>query len=785
MTGYRCNLVFYIAECIVAFIMMLAFRRLPLPAVIVFVVFVLSTCALLFRGKKKHPLNPKMHMRLQCLFFVIVNLFLSTAFDSAQVFIYGLCFASVVNFVFIDTKQAQFQLWVSMLMVILIAGYVGVYTGSQQTMLVYTFGAVMLFVMNWVIVSVTNILSFQNRKSFEQERSLDDLLKVVEAKCVEAQEATRSKSRFLANMSHEIRTPINSVIGMNEMILRESGEKEICDYASEVKNAAESLLSIINDILDITKIEEGRLTLVTVKYSLDDLISDVNNLIKFRAEAKNLQFEIAADSSLPSVLLGDDIHLKQILTNLLTNAVKYTHKGSVRLGITMQEDGIRFSVKDTGIGIKQEDISRLFNAFDRIEETRNRSIEGTGLGLNITYSLLKMLGSELQVESVYGKGSEFFFVLRQEIVDATPIGELNLARTHKHENYSADFEAPDAKILVVDDNDINRKVFIKLLKKTRVSISEAASGAEAVRMTLQTAFDLIFMDHMMPEMDGVETFKMIRADKENPCCGTPVIALTANAVMGAEEYYQSEGFDGFLSKPIEPKRLEKTMFSMLDKRLLQEPSMAVQEQFTEIPEPKAEEAVVAELPNIEGINWGYARFHLKDDELLMETIELFSMAMEADASELDGYFEKLDTDSGLDSYRIKVHSMKSSSALLGIFALSGMALELEKAAKASDCDTIRAMHPIFIRRWLSYCEPIRALVSSDGPKKSAAENMREIYGIFAQIRCAAEEMDVDLLDEMSARLNEYSFEDELAEKITEVQSMILNFEVEKLVDYQI
>ncbi len=632
-TGYRCNLIFFILESIVVLVMMFSYNRLPLPAVVGFVVFVVVISAVLYRGKKERPLSAKAQMRLQCIVFVVVNVFLSTAFDSAQVFVYGLCFSTVINFVFLDTAQARFQLLVSTLMAVVAAGVVGVYTGSRQTMLVYTFGAVMLFVMNWVLVSVTSILAFQTRKSMEQERSLDDLLKVVEAKCDEAQAATRSKSRFLANMSHEIRTPINSVMGMNEMILRESSEPEICSYAGEVKTAAESLLGIINDILDISKIEEGRLTLVKVKYDLGELIGDVHNLIKFRAQAKELNFEVEVDSTLPTVLRGDDIHLKQILTNLLTNAVKYTHKGTVKFSVAPHHDGIRFSVKDTGIGIKQEDVSRLFNAFDRIEETRNRSIEGTGLGLNITWSLLKMLGSELHVDSVYGKGSEFWFVLEQEVVDETPIGLLQLgAREHHHKAYSVGFTAPNASILVVDDNDINRKVFTKLLKKTKVKITEASGGMQSVELAQEQRFDIIFMDHMMPEMDGIEALNAIRSDADGMCREVPVIALTANAVIGAEELYLSKGFDGFLSKPIEPDKLEDMVYSLLDDSLLLPPdeSGAAPAEQTQAAEEFPEQESV-ELPQIEGINWAYAMYHLKDKQLLNETLALFVTAMKSEA----------------------------------------------------------------------------------------------------------------------------------------------------------
>ncbi len=770
--GYACNIVFYVAECLLVLFLMLKFRKLHLCGMAAFIVVASALFILLYRGKKKKPLKETVHMRMQALAFIFVHVFMSLALDSAQVFIYAMCLSSVTNFIFIDVKQAIYHLKLSFAFAVMAAVFIFFYTGSTHTMIIFTFGIAILVIMNWVMLSITHVISFQNRQNMEQERSLDDLLKVVEAKCDEAQSATRSKTRFLANMSHEIRTPINSVLGMNEMILRESTEENILGYSGEVKTAAESLLGIINDILDITKIEEGRLTLVNVKYNLAQIICDVHNLIKFRAEAKNLRFEVAADSNLPTMLIGDDIRLKQILTNLLTNAVKYTHNGGIRLEIKYLGGGkISFSVIDTGIGIKQEDIANLFDAFNRAEETRNRSIEGTGLGLNITVNLLKMLGSRLEVSSEYGKGSTFSFVLEQKILDEKPIGVLNLAlRQQEQTKYNASFEAPDAKILVVDDNEMNRKVLKNLLKKTKIQITEASGGRECLSLTSQQHFDLIFMDHMMPEMDGIEAFKLLRADPQNLCVETPVVVLTANAVVGAKSSYMREGFDGFLSKPIQPEILEKMVCSMLDKSLVTEGSAA----------DDAPAAVSAELPLIEGVDWGYARLHLSDDEMLLDTVKMFSKALKPDMTELDSYFADIESDEAVDSYRIKVHSMKSSAALIGIVPLAGMALELERAARSGNRDMLKALHPVFSQIWLSYQQPLSELFDNGTAQETTAAAPEEIRKIFAEIRAAAEDMDIDALDKLSARLDGYQFSDTQAKQIDEIKAQILNFDVEKL-----
>ncbi len=765
-TGARCNFYFYSLEILVVIILNLIYKRLPISILVAFAVVAIASAAILGVNIRKHYLSEFTHKRMQSLAFFIVGIFLSVAFDFAQVFIYATFFSAITIFVFLDPKLSKFHLVASMIFVVLAAAFVAVYTGSKQTMQVYTFGAAVVLITNWVILSMINIITFQHRQNYEQERSLDDLLKVVEVKRVQAEEATRSKSRFLANMSHEIRTPINVIMGMNEMILRESSEPEICNYASETKIAAESLLGIVNDILDITKIEAGKMDIIPVVYDVSSLINDMHSLFRFKAITKGLNLEVIADEKLPSKLIGDDMRIKEILTNLLSNAVKYTHSGSITFETKYLGGGeICFCVRDTGIGIKQEDIGRLFNAFDRIEENRNRNIEGTGLGLNITCSLLKLMNSYMNVNSVYGKGSEFSFRLQQQVADSTPIGRLDLHREHELKEYKAKFSAAEAKLLVVDDNEMNRKVFTLLLKKTGMQITEASSGYECLALVKNNVYDIIFMDHMMPELDGVQTLEALRSMEGNLSAEAPVIALTANAVTGAQEYYMSCGFDGFLTKPVDPKKLEKTIYSLLDKSKIGEAP-------AEAEQPAAE----LQLPDIEGIDWGTARLHFGDDSRLLETLAMLKSSLRSDAAELNSYYE--DLENSLDSYRIKVHSMKSSAALVGIIPLAGMAMELEIAARSKDTSVIRAMHPIFIERWLSYYSLIPSEDKQGG--KSAEQHRSEIAEIFSEIRSAAESMDVDKLDEMSARLDEYSFPEQEAEHISRLKAMILNFRIEDI-----
>ncbi len=775
LTGYRSSLAFYALESLAVIVIALCNGRMPLHTVALYAAFVFVMVLVLYRGKKKKPLSTYAQMRFQSILFIINNVILSVVIDSAQVFIYAMCFSSIVCFIFLDRKFVGFNFYASLIVVILLAVAIVLFIKSQQTLLEYCFGTIVFIVINWVIVSMTSMISYQNRKNYEQERSLDDLLKVVEAKCFDAQAATRSKTRFLAHMSHEIRTPINAVMGMNEMILRESSEPAIRGYAADTKLAAESLLGIINDILDITKIEAGKLSLINAEYSMPLLISDVYNMMRFKADDKQLEFKIIADEKLPKRLIGDDVRLKQVLINLIGNAIKYTHEGSVTLEILYIAEGkIRFVVKDTGIGIKSEDIKLLFNAFERIEEDRNRNIEGTGLGLNITASLLKMFESDLNVESVYGEGSVFSFELEQEVVDAEPIGTIDLNIAEQELTlYVTQLEAPDAHVLVVDDNLMNRKVFINLLKDTKLQVSEAESGIQCLQMIQETHFDIIFMDHMMPELDGIETLAKMREMDDHLCKDTPVVVLTANALAGAQDYYNTAGFDGFLSKPIDPKKLEQTVFALLDDSVVHEHSVVAEAS------PSVEEI---ELPIIEGIDWGYARIHFGDVAALLSAVEMFNKALKLDADELQGYFLDIDEDECRSSYQTKVHSMKSSAAIIGIVQLAGMAMELENAAKTAQLDVIRSLHPLFIQRWLSYRDRLSVLFDSGEPRKQASEHENAIAEILAAIENAASEMDVDALDDLSKQLDEYCFNGEQAEKIEQIKNHILNFEIEMLTD---
>lgn len=408
-------------------------------------------------------------------------------------------------------------------------------------------------------------------KTYELERQ------AAEAQKREVERIARSKDTFFANMSHEIRTPINTIIGLNEMILREDISDEIAENAINIQNASKMLLTTINDILDLSKLESGKMDIVPTQYEFSSLLSDLVNLIWIRAHQKNLEFKVDIDPDIPSMLYGDEVRIKQVVTNMLTNAVKYTDSGSVTLSakgerVAADQILLRISVEDTGMGIRKESLDDLFHSFKRVDQSDNRNIEGTGLGLTISKHLMEMMGGKITVDSVYHKGSVFTVELQQRIVNVRPIGVIDFAvqkQLNRRSVYHHSFIAPDARILVVDDNSMNLMVVVKLLRDTRVKVDTADSGKEALQRTAENAYHVILMDHMMPDMDGAATLHAIRSQTKGFCQKTPVIALTANVMSDAEQVYQNMGFDGYLAKPISVPLLEAGLLKYLPPALIE------------------------------------------------------------------------------------------------------------------------------------------------------------------------------------------------------------------------
>lgn len=405
---------------------------------------------------------------------------------------------------------------------------------------------------------VTEVYRAENRIVQKQKKEIEDL--------------NQAQKRFFSSMSHEIRTPVNAIIGLNEMILREELSDEARENAEHIEVASRTLLQTINEIMDISRLETGRMEIVRTEYRATAMLSEIESLVRLRAREKGLEFLITVDPELPSVLFGDEVRIKQILLNVITNAIKYTKTGSVtvKVGYVKEEDRFRmvYDVTDTGIGIREENIPYLFDAFQRVDEQNTYNIEGTGLGLSIVKQLLDLMDGSVSVRSEYGKGSTFLIEIPQEVVDETPVGEVNFQKKEKlsAESTTRTFEDSSLRILAVDDTPMNLMVVKKLLKDSGAVVETAASGAEALLRTEQEHYDLILMDHQMPEMDGIECLHRIRVQEAGKCKDSRIVCLTANAGPEMEKFYRKEGFDGYMEKPVRGDLLETEILLTISKR---------------------------------------------------------------------------------------------------------------------------------------------------------------------------------------------------------------------------
>ena len=574
-------------------------------------------------------------------------------------------------------------------------------------------------------------IAFIFEKMTRQQQEYDEKVLRLEKKA--ADEANNAKSAFLADMSHEIRTPINAILGMNEMIMRETDEAQVLDYAKNIKSSGNSLLQLVNSILDFSKIEGGKMEIVPVKYSTKTMVNYVRNSIKERAAAKNLELITHIDPELPKELYGDDVRIEQIILNLLSNAVKYTPSGSVTFtlkALEKKDDTVQLyaEVADTGIGIKEEDMGRLFESFERLDTVKNRNIEGTGLGMSITTKLLHLMDSELKVKSKYGEGSVFYFSIWQKIEDPEPMGEYKESgesgqNTENLHGYRESFRAPKARILVADDTRMNLTVVINLLKTTGINIDTADNGEEALKLSEQTKYDVILLDQRMPGMDGVETLKAMRAQVTNKNTDTPVICLTADAIRGARDRYISEGFTDYLTKPVEGESLEKMLLEYLPEEKVEKAENGeVQEDDSKAGKLRSDmssgsktgksvsgmaqdiksdgkdgivgitdEITDTMLDNLKkaGIDTAAGLTYCMDDMEFYQTILLEFARDYTDRAEKLNTYKK---DKNWKNYAIQIHSVKSSARTIGAKELAAEALALEKAATDEKEAEIEKLH---------------------------------------------------------------------------------------------
>lgn len=566
-------------------------------------------------------------------------------------------------------------------------------------------------------------------------------------KAEEAETAANSKSAFLANISHEIRTPLNAILGMNELVLRESRQPHIKEYAMYIKNSGKSLLTIISDILDLSKIESGKVYLVNENYSLSSLVEDVERSIQKRIMEKGLELKIYVEPELHENLKGDEVRIKQIIMNLLTNAVKYTEKGEVRLYITGtvvdNKQDLTIEVSDTGIGMRSEDMDKLFTNFERLDLKRNRSVEGTGLGLPITKNLLVAMGGDITVSSVYGEGSTFTATVGQEIVNEEQIGDYRKKykeKLHHEVRYHESFHAEDARILVVDDNEVNLKIVVGLAKNTKLQIDTALSAAEGLKLIRQHSYQLLLIDHMMPEMDGIEMLQHVKTMDGGIYKDIPAVAITANALSGAKQTYLDAGFCGYLSKPIDPERFEQIIKDNLPQEYVTECGDGNGDTATEGQETDGtSDPKQAEEWSILGIDIAKALSYIGGSrELYISLLQTYLDGSEERIRKLEECKNKED----IFNYDITIHGLKGISASIGADSMAIAAAGLEEACKdpQTAMTYIQMNHDQVVSRYRELLEQIKkwlANIETDGKiEKEAVTNITEMLTIISDLKTA-------------------------------------------------
>ena len=595
----------------------------------------------------------------------------------------------------------------------------------------------------------------ENLRTVERrvEERTHELNKLKEA----AQDASEAKSRFLTNMSHEIRTPMNAVLGMAELLLSEKLNERQLRFVDDIKISAMALLEIINDVLDLSKIQAGKLGLRPVHYDFNALIDHIGSITKCLIHEKNLVFEVVLKGEAPSCLFGDDVRLRQILINVLGNAVKFTEEGFVRLGICVADTDITFTVSDTGIGISPENIPKLFDAFEQADEQKNRHKKGTGLWLSITKALVLMMGGRITVESVYGKGSEFKIVIPKVPGDETLVrqagGDVKL------------ISAPDAKILVVDDDKINLNVAAGLLGLCKITAETAESGSRAIELVREKQYDIVFMDHMMPEMDGAEAVKIIRGMGIN----VPIIALTANAVTGAKELLLGAGMNDFLPKPILKASLVQILKDWLPpEKIIGEPRGMIAEGEAEL--LAHEEDFWNEIERIEelsvkmglGIVSGRRDVYDKSLCLMIKEIE-----------KCDRNLNQFLTAGDMRNFCVLSHGMKSALASIGAAALSELARELEIASGKPDVHFCVSNLPVFLEGLNGLYLKLKEAYAKKNRPSARIEIPPELPDIFAEMTGAFGEMNFTAIDNAMARLSALDTAGALREEIERIKDAVL------------
>lgn len=599
---------------------------------------------------------------------------------------------------------------------------------------------------------------------------------------LQTEDANRAKTNFVSNMSHEIRTPMNSIVGITEILLRSRHSPKEQEYLLNIQSSGRVLLTIINDVLDCSKMEAGKMQLFDEPYDTCSLFHDLRISMENRIGHSGLELIYDIDQDIPCKLKGDMGRIRQVIINLVNNAIKYTEKGSVRFSVHVRQKNtdkvmLYYEVADTGIGIRKEDHKILFDAFQRVEMDRNRYVEGTGLGLTISQNLVNMMGGVIEVESEYGKGSRFFFTIEQTIIDPTPVSAVNY--NGQKDNVTEKeaeclFIAPEAHILLVDDNELNLVVAKELLKPLRMQIDTAENGLQAVKMVRGSQYDLVLMDHMMPVMDGIEAAKAIRALPEDKYQKLPIIALTANAMVDARKEFLNAGMNGFVAKPIDFARICNQLKLWLPKDLVRD-----------VPKEEAKKLLADDLSDREiqpedpqmGFSFEEGVNHCGSKAALMKTIRIFYRTIDSKADKIEQCLKE-----GLISdYVVEVHALKSSALLIGAVPLSEAAKELEGYGKQGKTELLEEKTPDLLAMYRDFKDILKPYADKEEAARQEASN-GEWCQALQQIHQCIEQFDLDGVDRIMEKLEEYQIPECIRESMDQLRVYVADVSMEEIME---